>query len=50
MTVRAPEGLSGHLRFVRGHGVTGVLGGHRVHLPARAVRGAVEPALVHAIG
>ena len=50
VTVRAPEGLSGHLRFVRGHGVTGVLGGHRVHLPARAVRGAVEPALVHAIG
>ncbi|HEY3021477.1 MAG TPA: alpha/beta fold hydrolase [Solirubrobacteraceae bacterium] len=48
--VRAPEGLSGHLRFVRGHGVTGVLGGRRVHLPARAVRGAVEPALVHVLG
>src|SRR3954454_19899867 len=41
--VSAPEGLSGVLRFSRTRGVTGVLGGRRVHLPARAVRGAVEP-------
>jgi len=36
--VRAPEGLSGRLRFSRKKGVTGTLGGRRVHLPRRAVR------------
>jgi len=50
LRVRAPEGLSGRLRFSRRTGVTGVLGGRRVHLPARAVRGAVEPAVVHIVG
>jgi hypothetical protein len=48
--VTAPKGLGGRLRFVRGHGVTGVLGGKRVRLPARAVRGAVEPSLQRILG
>jgi hypothetical protein len=48
--VSAPNGLSGRLRFNRGRGVTGVLGGKRVRLPARAVRGAVEPALQRVLG
>jgi hypothetical protein len=50
VSVSAPAGLSGRLHFVRGHGVTGVLGGRRVRLPARAVRGAVEPALQRILG
>ena len=48
--VSAPEGLSGVLRFNRRRGVTGALGGQIVHLPARAVRGSVEPALIHLLG
>jgi pimeloyl-ACP methyl ester carboxylesterase len=48
--VSAPKGLSGTLRFVRGRGVVGTLGGNRVQLPARAVRGAVEPALQRVLG
>jgi hypothetical protein len=48
--VSAPKGLGGSLRFDRRRGVTGVLGGKRVKLPARAVRGAVEPALQHVLG
>jgi pimeloyl-ACP methyl ester carboxylesterase len=48
--VSAPEGLSGTLRFDRRKGLTGTLGGKRVHLPARAVRGAVEPALERVLG
>src|SRR4051794_8131254 len=50
LRVRAPGGLSGVLRFTRTKGVTGTLGGKRVHLPARAVRGAVEPALINVLG
>jgi len=50
LRVRAPEGLSGRLRFSRTKGVTGTLGGKHVHLPARAVRGAVEPALINVLG
>jgi len=50
VTVRAPNGLSGRLRLDRRRGIDGVLGGRRVHLPARAARGAVEPSLINAIG
>jgi pimeloyl-ACP methyl ester carboxylesterase len=46
--VRAPHGLGGTLRFDPATGVTGRLGGRAVHLPARAVRGAVPIALQHA--
>ncbi|MFN8201307.1 MAG: alpha/beta fold hydrolase [Solirubrobacteraceae bacterium] len=40
--VDGPGRMDGVLRFARRHGMTGRLGGRRVQLPARAVRGAVQ--------
>ena len=48
--VTAPHGLGGRLRFTHRGGVSGVLGGRRVHVAARYVRGAVQPSVLHAIG
>ncbi|UGS37386.1 alpha/beta hydrolase [Capillimicrobium parvum] len=40
--VSGPGRMDGVLRFDRRRGMTGRLGGRRVHLPARSVRGAVQ--------
>ena len=45
LRVRAPHGMGGTLRFDRRRGVDGTLGGERVHLAERFVRGAVQRSL-----
>lgn len=50
LRVGAAHGLGGRLRFDEHRGVTGVLGGRRVHLAARYVRGGLPQAVRHQVG
>jgi pimeloyl-ACP methyl ester carboxylesterase len=50
LRVSAPHGLGGRLTFDVHRGITGVLGGRRVHLSARYAHGTLPQAVRHQIG